>query len=125
MLDHPSRQNFKKKTQLKSSVIDSDSDSDIVLDLGNIVANTSHSERGRGRGTAVRSRRGRGSRARGNTSSRGRVSGDLNMSSGPMGVGKLVLIRQGISSGKIMPTCLGIKGRVAPATMKTYGGVDI
>jgi hypothetical protein len=82
MLDHPSRQNVRKKTQLKSSFIDSDSDSDIVVDLGNIVTSASHSERGRGRGTAIRSRRGRGSRARGTASSWGRVSGHLKMFSG-------------------------------------------
>lgn len=76
MLDHPSRQNFRKKTQLKSSFIDSDSDSDIVVVLGNVVADASHAERGRGRGAAIRSRRGRGSRSRGTASSRGRDRGE-------------------------------------------------
>jgi hypothetical protein len=70
MLDHPSRRNVGKKLQLKSSVIESDSDSDFVVDLAHVAADTSRSERGRGRG---RSRRSRGPQARG-TSSRGRVS---------------------------------------------------
>jgi hypothetical protein len=82
LLDDPARQNSRKNVQPKTSVIDFDSDDDIVVDLGNAVASTSHSERGRGRGTAIRSRRGRGSRARGTASSRGRVSGDLNMFAG-------------------------------------------
>jgi hypothetical protein len=42
MLDDP-QQNFRKKMQLKSSVMDSDSDGDIVVHLGSTVGSTSHS----------------------------------------------------------------------------------
>jgi hypothetical protein len=101
MLDHPSRQNLGKKMRPKSDVIESDSDSDIVVDLGNNVSGTSRSERGRGRGTAVRSRRGRGSQARGTSSSRGRVSGNkkkFSRSGISVTLGKLLLIRQRIMS---------------------------